>query len=378
MVVDASMASGISQRAQSIDSSGIRRIFELGASLKDPVNLSIGIPDFDAFPEIKSSAKAAIDGGKNSYTVTQGIPELRSAVRLRHNLTATRSGSAGTDELDVLITSGVSGGLFLSYAVLLDPGDEILIPDPYFGMYRDLARMLSATPVCYDCYPKFALPIETIERLVTPRTKAILVNSPANPTGYAVTESELIAIIDICRSNDLWLIYDEIYELFCYDQPHVRCIGKYEKAIVLNGFSKSHGVPGWRLGYAIAPGKVIQQMAKLQQYSFVCAPSITQWGITSGVLLDLSSVTDEYRRKRDFIYQALLPKYEVEKPGGAFYVFAPAPGGKSSTFIERCIAHNLLVVGGDVFSSKDSHFRLSFSAPMEKLERGAEILLKLA
>jgi aspartate aminotransferase/aminotransferase len=361
----------ISRRAQSVDSSGIRKVFDLAAKLKDPVNLSIGQPDFDAFEPVKAAAKQAVEAGRNGYTQTQGIAELRERIRQKYGYSIDSGWST-------FVTSGVSGGLLLSYMALLDPGDEILIPDPFFCMYRDLAVLINAVPRYYDTYPAFTLDIEKIAEQITAKTKAIIVSSPGNPTGYSLSQDELDALIALAAAKGIWLLYDEIYEYFNYDAPHAQCFGKYERCIILNGFSKSHGVPGWRIGYALGPNEVIQEMLKLQQYTFVCAPSIAQWGVLAGMDVDFAPQLAEYRKKRDFIYSAIKDKYEVVKPGGAFYLFPRAPGGSGQRFVERCIESNLLVVPGNVFSTKDSHFRISFSAPMRQLERGAEILRSLA
>lgn len=361
----------ISKRARSIDASGIRKVFDLGAKLKDPINLSIGQPDFDTWPEIKDAAKQAIDAGRNGYTVTQGIEPLREKLRQRYGLTAG-------GPVDVMVTSGVSGGLALSFMALLDPGDELLIPDPYFVLYRDLAMLINAVPTYYSTYPTFALDAAEIEKQITPRTKALLVCSPSNPTGYSATQAELDSVIDVARRHDLWLIYDEIYEAFNYDHDQASAFGKYEKTILLNGFSKSYGIPGWRIGYAVAPMVVLQEMLKIQQYSFVCAPAPVQWAMVEGLEVDLSAKIAEYGEKRDFIFNALKDKFDLQRPGGAFYLFPRAPQDQATKFVERCIENNLLVIPGSVFSQRDSHFRVSFAAPMATLERGVEVLRRLA
>ena len=361
----------VSERSKQINSSGIRRVFDLAAKLKDPINLSIGLPDFDAHPATREAAKRAIDTKRNSYTVTQGIPELREKLKVQLGITENMG-------LDLFISSGVSGGLFLTYLSILDPGDEVLVPDPFFGMYRDQALLINAVPTFYNTYPRFSVSAEAIERGITNKTKAIVVNSPNNPTGYAVTQNELDDIVALAKKYDLWLIYDEIYSAFCYDYPHATCLGRYEKTIILNGFSKSHGIPGWRMGYVIAPHEVVAAMLKIQQYSFVCAPSVAQWGMLEGLDIDLTALGAEYRKKRDFISHALKDRFTFAPSGGAYYLFPEAPGGSGQAFVERCIASGLLVVPGNVFSSRDSHFRISYSAPMEKLEKGAEILNRLA
>lgn len=361
----------ISKRAQNIDSSGIRRVFDLAANLKNPINLSIGQPAFDAPEVMKKAAIEAIQNGRNGYTVTQGLPELRAKVLGKYGV------PTGSKDIDAFMTSGVSGGLLLCYLAMLDPGDEILIPDPFFCMYRDLAVLINAVPVYYDTYPKFSLNVETIEAAITPKTRAILINSPANPTGYALTQAELGAVVELAKRKGIWLIYDEIYDAYCYDYAHAECFGKYEKTVVLNGMSKSHGVPGWRLGYAIGPKELVQQMLKIQQYSFVCTPSIAQWGALAGFDAIGDDLLVNYRKKRDVIYEGLKDSFEVIKPTGAFYIFPKAPGGDGQAFVERCIKNNLLVVPGNVFSKRNSHFRISFSASLEQLEKGIEVLRKL-
>jgi aspartate/methionine/tyrosine aminotransferase len=364
----------ISKRVQAIDASGIRRVFDLAAKLKDPVDLSIGQPDFDAADCVKESAKRAIGQGKNRYTVTQGIPELRAKIKQKY--AALVPGSH--DDIDVFVTAGVSGGLLLSYLALLDPGDEVLIPDPFFVMYRDLATILGIVPRYYDTYPDFRLSAQRLEAAITARTKVVIVNTPANPTGYACTQREVDDVVELARQKNLVLLYDEIYDIFCYDQPHAQCFGKYEKTVILNGFSKSAGVPGWRMGYVVAPRDVVSQMLKIQQYSIVCAHSASQWAMLDAMDIDTTSITADYRTKRDFIVSALADRFEFVTPSGAFYLFPVAPGGSGQQFVEKCIEANLLVVPGNVFSRKDTHFRISFSGSMKTLERGAEILNRLA
>ncbi len=359
----------ISKRAQAVDSSGIRRIFDLATKIKEPINLSIGQPDFDTFPEVKAATISAIEAGKNSYTVTQGIEELRIKIRAKYQV-------ATSD--DVFVSGGVSGGVFLALMATLDPGDEILIPDPFFCIYRDLARLINAVPVFYDCHPTFSLPLDEIESKITSRTRAILVNSPSNPTGYACSQAELDSVIEVAKRHGIWLLYDEIYEAFAYDRPHARAYGRYENTLILNGFSKSHAVPGWRLGYVVAPKPIVTEMLKVQQYSFVCAPSIAQWGVLAGFDHDLSSIIQQYRSKRDFVVSALKDKFEINVPGGAFYIYPRVPWGTGQSFVEKCIENSLLVIPGNVFSNYDTHFRVSFAAKQETLERGVEVLLRLA
>ena len=361
----------ISNRSQQINSSGIRRVFDLAAKLKDPINLSIGVPDFDAPKELIDGACNALNSRKSGYTQTQGIEPLREKLRLKYKI------DSGSD-LDVFLSSGVSGGLFLSYMSILDPGDEVVIPDPFFCMYRDLALLINANPVTFNTYPSFRYDPEEIERVITPKTRAIVVNTPGNPTGTSISSEDLKGVIEIAKKHDLWIIYDELYEFFSYDKPHQSIVGMYDKVIILNGFSKSHGIPGWRAGYVVAPSKLVQAMLKIQQYTFVCTPSVTQWAIAENFDIDLGPYVDPYLEKGDLIYNGLKDKYEVMKPDGAFYVFPKAPNGDGDKFVDLCIENNLLVVPGSAFSNRNTHFRISFSAPLSVIERGVEVLRKLA
>lgn len=365
-----------SKRSQTIESSGVRRVFDLAATLKNPINLSIGQPSFDAFPEMKEAVQSALQAGKSGYTQTQGIAPLRQAIARQYDCSdGTTTHASGRS---CFLTSGVSGGIFLAYLCLLDPGDEVLIPDPYFVMYKDLASLINSQAVCYDTYPDFRVRVEAMEAKVTKNTKAILLASPNNPTGANITPEELAAVIDFAKFHDLWIIYDEIYSAFSYDAPHTKLVSDYEKVLILNGYSKSHGVPGWRVGYAVGPDSLVQQMLKVQQYSFVCTPSIAQWGVLAGVDHDFTETLSDYRKKRDFLYHAIADRYEIVKPSGAFYLFPKVPHGTGAEFFERCVEKNLLLVPGGVFSSRDTHVRISFSASFEQLERGAEVLRSLA
>lgn len=358
----------LSSRARGVDVSGIRKVFALAGSLQNPIDLSLGQPDFEAFPELCSKMKEAIDSGKNRYLPTQGLPALRERIRNDYAL---------PEEFDVCISSGVTGALALCYLSLLDIGDEVLIPDPYFVVYKELASLLGVEIAYYDTYPDFQTTIDRIVAGCTPKTKAIVVNSPANPTGVAISGEELEAIESFARDRDIMLIYDEIYDAFSYDATHPRCPLR-ENSVVVNGYSKTYGIPGWRVGFVIAPREIIAVMSTVQQYSYVCANSAAQVALSQLPEVDFSELRESYRQRRDFICDALAPKYQLVRPHGAFYVFPEAPGGDADAFLRRCLERELLIVPGSAFSRRNTHFRISFSAPMEQLERGVEVLLDLA
>jgi len=362
----------LADRMKMIDSSGIRKVFDLAAKMKDPINLSIGQPDFDIPDEIKEAGIDAIRDGFNRYTVTQGIPELREAVSEHYKK------QFGVKPDDVLITSGVSGGLMLAFIALVQPGDEVLLPDPYFVMYKHLTNLFGGKAVFVDTYPDFTLRPERLEEKVTGKTKVLVINSPANPTGRVYKHDELQAIAEFARRHKLLVVSDEIYDRFIYDREFETFAKYYENTLVLNGLSKSSAMTGWRVGWAAGPHEIVESMKMLQQYSFVCAPSFAQKAALTAMDYDIGKHIGEYRSKRDLIYDGLKDHFEVEKPGGAFYIFPKAPGGDGVKFVEKAIANNVLIIPGNVFSEKNTHFRLSFAATDDTIERGIEVLQKLA
>ncbi|WP_372370187.1 pyridoxal phosphate-dependent aminotransferase [Candidatus Uabimicrobium sp. HlEnr_7] len=361
-------------RVKNLSASGIRKVFDLGASLEDPINFSIGQPNFDVPDKIKLAAINAISEGHNSYTVTQGIPELRE--NIKNKITETRK----VCPEECFVTSGVSGGILLSFLVLINPGDEVIIPDPYFVMYKNLVELAGGIPKYYDLYPDFQLKAQKIEELISEKTKIILVNSPSNPTGVLFNEKDLKEVADIARKNNIIVISDEIYSSFLYEGNYHSIFSYYpEKTILLDGFSKSYAMTGWRMGYAAGSKELMEKMITLQQFSFVCAPSLAQHACNSAFDVDITPHINDYRRKRDMIYEGLKSKgFSVEKPNGSFYIFPQVPWGTASEFCEAAIAKNMLIIPGKAFSNRDTHFRISFAVSDEKIKEGLEALGDLA
>jgi aspartate aminotransferase/aminotransferase len=362
----------IAERMSAIEASGIRKVFELARSLADPVNLSIGQPDFDVPEPIKEAATAAITRGANAYTLTQGIPELRQ--RLLQDVRRRYSGA----DRELMVTSGTSGAVLLALQCTVNPGDEVIVFDPYFVMYPHLVRLAGGTPVLIDTYPHFSIDVDQVRKAITQRTKAIIVNSPANPTGRVATVNELRDLARLAAEKGVLLISDEIYRIFCYDAPFHSPAEFNEHVLVIDGFSKSHGMTGWRLGWAHGPKRLIEEMTKLQQFTFVCAPSMVQHAGLAACDFDTSLFATDYRKKRDLISEGLRGRYDVEVPGGAFYLFPRAPRGSSTAFVQEAIAQGLLIIPGNVFSRRDTHFRISYAADERTLQRGVEILRRLA
>ena len=364
--------SPISQRSKRIDSSGIRKVFDLARSLKDPVNLSIGQPDFDVPDAVKQAGIQAIQDGYNGYTPTQGLPVLREKMQ------AAVDAEYGHDDRQVFVSSGTSGGLVLAMQALVDPGDEVILFDPFFVMYEPLIQLVDGVPVLIDTYPNFKIDIGKVEAAITDKTKLIILNSPSNPTGYVPSQEEVDALGKLCLEKGIVLISDEIYRHFDYDGDFHSPAHVNPNTIVIDGFSKSHAMTGWRLGMVHGPAEIISTMLKVQQYSFVCAPQPAQWAGMEAMDVDIAPYVDTYRTKRDRIVDALSGKYEIVKPGGAFYVFPISPWGTGSEFVAKAIENNLLIIPGNIFSESDTHFRISYAASDDIIERGIEILLQLA
>ncbi|MCK6457525.1 MAG: aminotransferase class I/II-fold pyridoxal phosphate-dependent enzyme [Phycisphaerae bacterium] len=364
----------LSQRARSIEFSGIRKAYELASRLKDPIDLSIGQPDYDAPDTVKNAAIEAIRAGHNRYTLTAGLPALRELTRAQ--LKAELYWDA-----NVLITSGVSGGLLLALSALLDPGDEVVFADPYFVSYVQLVRMVGGKPVAVPSYPDFRFPADAIRAAITPRTRALILNSPGNPTGCVLSTDDVRAAADIARQHDLAIISDEIYNELCYDAPNP-CPATFapEHTILLRGHGKSFGVTGWRLGYLAAAGTFVDEIVRLQQYTYVCAPSMAQHGILAARAADVAGHRRDYAKKRDLVCELLAGTFEFVRPSGGFYVFPRVPRGFAggAAFVEAAANRSVLVIPGNVFSQQDSHFRISYATTDDKLRRGCAALCETA
>ena len=366
------MSPWIAQRAANIDSSGIRKIFELVATMKRPINLSIGQPDFDAPQPLKQAAIEAINDGHNGYSVTQGMSQLQTRLQ---SLVENEFGHA---DRKLLVTSGISGGLTLAMLALVDPGDEVIVFDPYFVSYEALVRIMGGSPVFVDTYPDFRIDVQRVAAAITPRTKMILLNSPSNPTGALATAEEVQQLADLAEKHQIVLLSDEIYREFCYDEPLTSPARFNPQTLVVDGFSKSHGVTGWRLGFAHGPSDIIDKMTMMQQYTFVCAPHPLQWAALAALDTDMSAEVDMFRQRRQIVVDGLRAAgYQVAQPGGAFYVFPRAPWGTASEFVDRALQRELLIIPGKIFSQHDTHFRISYAADVDTIEQGLDVLRDL-
>lgn len=393
----------IADQVRGVNLSGIRKIFQLAATLEDPINLSVGQPDFPVPEPIRAAAIEAINAGANGYTQTQGDPVLLSRIGewLKTDLgwdsapfpSPDREGD-GTPRH--IVTTGTSGALQLLFTSLLGPGDECVIPDPYFVSYPHLATLTGAKAVACDTYPDFRLTAARVEPLLTDRTKFVLLNTPGNPAGVVSSKQDCLELFELCRSRGVLLVTDEIYDEFCFAEgltdvaagdPSVprcpspaRVDGAHESVLLIRGFGKTYGCTGWRLGYAAGPQAIIDQMAKIQQYTYVCAPTPLQAGVAACFDTSMHEEIAEYKARRDLVIEALSPHVRLTTPAGAFYAFFEVPeamGLTGTQFVELGMKHKLLTIPGGCFSKRDTHVRLSYATKPESLRKGLELIVKL-
>ncbi|MFH1231758.1 MAG: aminotransferase class I/II-fold pyridoxal phosphate-dependent enzyme, partial [Planctomycetota bacterium] len=362
----------LSKRALKIEASEIRKAFDLGRSLKNPIDLSIGQPDFEVPDPVKDAAINAIKQGFNRYTTTQGIPELQE--KLIQKFTKR----FGFSPPGLMVTSGVAGAIVLCLMVIIDDGDEVIITDPYFALYKHIIHITGGITRFANTYPDFKLKREEFEKVITPRTKAIIITTPCNPTGIVYSKEEILMVVDIARKHNLLIISDEVYRTFVYDCEVESAVKYYEKTLLADGFSKAYGMPGWRLGYTAGPAELIEKMAILQQWSFICAPAPFQKAAVVALETDMTGIIKQFHKRRDIVYETLKGKFKVNKPQGAFYIFPQAPDNNAADFVKEAAGHNVLIVPGCAFSEQNTNFRISYAVEENKLRQGLEILLKLA
>jgi aspartate aminotransferase/aminotransferase len=362
----------IADRVRAIDVGSIRKVMQLAANLKDPVNLSIGQPHFPIPEAIKTAACQAIQQNRNGYTLAQGIPELQGKIQAE-----VRRRFPDQPQRDALVTNGTSGGLVLALTCIINPGDEVIVFDPYFVMYPNFIGLVGGKTVCVDTYPDFLIDVDKVKAAITPRTKAIIVNSPANPTGVVYGKDCLRDLALLAQQRKILLISDEVYSSYCYDGPFASPAQFSEDVVAIDGFSKTYGMTGWRLGWCHGPRRLIDEMIKIQQFTFVCAPSMVHHAGDTALDQDVTAIFADFKHKRDRLLEALGGGYEINGAEGSFYLFPRVPWGTGTEFVAEAIRNNLLLLPGNVFSRQDTHFRLSYSVSDEVLERGIAILQKM-
>ncbi|HEV7810247.1 MAG TPA: pyridoxal phosphate-dependent aminotransferase [Candidatus Limnocylindrales bacterium] len=373
--------------AQRMSNIGTETAFEVSARARaleaeghDIVHLQIGEPDFDTPVNAREAAKRALDEGATHYAPYPGIPALRQAIA---DDAAARKGFPVSPD-QVFVTVGGKGVMLYAILGLIDPGDEVLVPDPGYPIYESLTRFVGGTPVPVPILIEndFRIDLDQLASLVTPRTRMLVINSPANPTGGVLTRADLEAIADLAIRNDLWVLSDEIYGRILYDgEEHVSIAslpGMAERTIVLDGFSKTFAMTGWRLGYAIVPPSLVQTYGQLVINTISCAPTFVQVGAVEairGPQAPMAEMVEEFRARRDLIVDGLnaIPGVHCLSPKGAFYVFPDISG---TGLTGRQLADRLLteagvcVLAGTAFGGIGvNHIRISYANSRENLTK---------
>jgi aspartate aminotransferase len=371
--------------AQRMENIGTETAFEaaararaLEAQGKDIVHLEIGEPDFDTPVNAREAAKRALDAGATHYAPFAGIPELREAIA--EDATKRKHFDVTPDR--VFVTVGGKGVMVYAILALVDPGDEVIVPDPGYPIYESLTRFVGATPVAIPIRQEndFRLDVEELAQLITRRTRLIVINSPANPTGGVLTRQDLERIADLAKKHDLMVLADEIYGRILYDgMEHVSIAslpGMAQRTIVLDGFSKTFAMTGWRLGYAIVPKELAPTYGTLIINTISCAPTFVQLGAVEalkGPQDPIDLMVDEFKVRRDLIVDGLnrIPGIKCLKPHGAFYVFPDISGtGVTGAQLADKLLHEagVCVLAGTAFGDVGTdHIRISYANSRENL-----------
>ncbi|MGW6664654.1 MULTISPECIES: aminotransferase A [Peribacillus] len=359
--------------------SGIRKFYNMVADIEGTISLTIGQPDFPTPMHIKQAAKHAIDNDYTVYTHNAGYLELREAAS---NYVKDKYKLNYDPENEVIVTSGASEGIDITFRTILTPGNEVILPGPVYPGYEPIIKMCGATPVYADTTKNgFRLTADILKKYITEHTRCIVLPYPSNPTGVTLSAEELLDIAELVRGKDIFILADEIYSELVFDQEHVS-IGTFlkEQTIVLNGLSKSHSMTGWRIGLLFAPAAISQHLLKVHQYNVTCAASISQRAALAALTAgrdDAIPMKTEYARRREYVFSRLQAmNLEVVKPNGAFYFFIKLPEGYASS-LDFCLKlvqqEKVAVVPGDAFSPLgEGYFRISYAYSMETLEKALD------
>lgn len=368
----------LSERVEQLAPSGIRRFFDLAGSMEDVISLGVGEPDFVTPWNVREASFAALEQGYTAYSANAGLLELRQEIATYMQEKFAISYST-TEE--IIVTTGASEGLDLAFRSLINPGDEVIVVEPAFVSYAPLIELAGGIPIAAACHAEdgFAIQPETIEQLLTDKTKAIIFCFPSNPTGSTMTRDQLADLALLVQKHDLYVISDEIYAELSYETEAI-CFatlpGMRERTIIINGFSKAFAMTGWRLGFTCAPPAITQSMLKVHQYGMMCAPTLVQFAGIEALRSRHKTVPDmvtSYRQRRNYFVKALndsgLPTH---LPGGAFYAFPYIghTGLTSEEFAEQLLlAERVAVVPGSVFgASGEGYVRASYASSIEQLQ----------
>lgn len=389
----------VAEHAISIPRSGIRDVFDRVEQIPDAISLCLGEPGETASNHIVKAACESIEAGKTKYTDVLGIPEFRKAAV---DYTKRVKGLVYDADTEIQAVDGATIGLYLAIKAVIDPGDEVIIPSPYFTSYDAEVLMCDATPVTVALKPEHGMHVnaEEIHKAITPRTKAIIINSPCNPTGAVTTAEELAEVAELCKEFDLWVISDEVYHPFVFASdpdtepagdavaPSIAAVeGMKDRTIIVESLSKTYAMTGWRIGYILAPANVIEQSSKIAEMIHSSVNSTAQYGgvaALTGPQDHVRQMREEYREKRNLVLNALqdCDALKLIEPQGAFYVFVDVrPTGLTSKEFSRRLLEEekVAVVPGEAFGKEGSGFvRLSYAGKSEELKEAVARMRKFA
>ena len=376
------VTSRLSARVRQVPASGIRKFFDILASMDDVISLGVGEPDFVTPPHILQAGVDSLAQGETHYTSNYGIIELREAVADYLN---EQYGVDYDPKTEIIITSGVSEAVDIALRAVVDPGDEVIVPEPAYVSYRPCIAFAGGEPVGIEssAATSFRISAAQIADAITPRTKALLLGFPANPTGAMLPRHEWSQIADLARRHNLIMLSDEIYGRLTYTMKHT-CVsalpGAWERTILMGGFSKSYAMTGWRIGYVAAPAPVLEYVMKVHQYVMMCAPIMSQRAALQAVLHgepDIAEMRGEYEKRRALIVDGVNEiGLKCVPPDGAFYCFPSvrATGLSSQEFAERLLLEeHVACVAGDAFGPcGDGHVRMCYAVPAADIEAALE------
>jgi aminotransferase len=384
----------IARHVAELPKSGIRKFFDIVAQSKDVVSLGVGEPDFDTPWHISRAAVTCLEDGGTHYTSNLGTPKLRQAIARYFK---RRFNTDYTWDKEILVTVGVSEAIDLAIRALCSPGDEVMFHEPCFVSYEATVRLAHAKPVAVPtCVEnEFRLTVEELEKYVTPKTKALLLNFPCNPTGATLNRDEMLAILEFCERHDIILISDEVYTELNYEidddaeDVTLNTFGSFERyrdrVLVLNGFSKSWAMTGYRLGFACGPEDIIGAMMKIHQYGIMSAPTLAQAAGVEALDFgdkDIARMRGEYKKRRDYLVNALNSMgLKTLLPKGAFYLFVDvrSTGMTSDDFTMRLLKdYSVACVPGSAFGKSGEGFiRMSYATSLENIKLAVKRISKM-
>lgn len=372
----------LAKTAREMKPSGIRKFFDLAATMEGVVSLGVGEPDFVTSWSAREAAIASLEQGYTSYTANAGLLELRQEIS---KYMSNSFGLSYDPKNEIIVTVGASQALDIAMRAIVDPGDEVIVVEPCFVAYAPLVSLAGGVPVTVSTKAEngFRLMPEELEAAITHRTKAVLICSPNNPTGSQLLEEDLKALSEVVKKHDLVVLADEIYAELVYDDSFISLgalEGMRERTIVINGFSKSFAMTGWRLGFVCAPAELSEAMVKIHQYAIMCASSMAQYAALDALkngMQDIIDMRNSYRARRNYIVNSFNELgLDCHVPGGAFYAFPSikSTGLTSEEFAEQLLVEEkVAVVPGNVFGESGEGFvRASYASSLEQLQEAVK------